>query len=44
MTLNWQMKEISKWNTPVITFRVTKYMSSDKKLAVRSEVSVGTVQ
>lgn len=44
MTLNWQMKEMSMWNTPLINFTVTKYMSSNKKLPVRSEVCVDAVQ
>lgn len=44
MTLHWQKKEITKWNTPLIIFKVTKHTGSNKKLPVSSEVCVGTVR
>ena len=42
MPLKWELKEISKWNTPLIS-HTAQVRSSNKKLLVRTQDSVGTV-
>jgi hypothetical protein len=43
MTLNQHMKEISKWNTPLINCTAQVYKSSNKKLPIRTSVSISSV-